>query len=86
MSNSARSGASRHLWRRWWIPAAVTGAGGGAVAVWSDEILMLAEEIVGLILLSIMAGCIYLLDIRMFRSRMPRQEDMGKTEDQRVRS
>ena len=81
MSNSDRTSASRHLWRRWWKPVALAGAGGAAMAVWVDEILKFAEEIIGLILLPIMAGCIYLLDILMFRSRMPRQEDLRKPDD-----
>ncbi len=85
MSNSGKTEASRRLWRRWWKPAAITGAGGAAVAVWCDEILMFAEEIIGLILLPILAGCIYLLDTLMFRSRMPRQEDAGNPYDQEAR-
>lgn len=85
MSNSGKIKASRRLWRRWWKPAAITGAGGAAVAVWYDEILMFAEEIIGLVLLPILAGCIYLLDILMFRSRMPRQEDAGNPNNPRAR-
>ncbi len=75
MPNSDKSGVNRRLWRRWWKPVAATGVGGAAVAVWIDEILVFAEEIIGLLLLPIMAGAIYLLDILMFRSRMPRPDD-----------
>ncbi len=85
MSNSERTSVGRRPWRRWWKPVAVAGAGGAAVAVWIDEILMFAEEIIGLILLPIMAGCIYLLDILMFRSRMPRQEDLRNPDNKEAR-
>ncbi len=64
------------FWRRWWQPAVVAGAGGGAAAVWFDEIWVYAEEILGLILLPILASVIFLLNILMFRSRMPREEDL----------
>ncbi len=74
MSNPAKPLAARPAWRRMWKPAAMAGAGGTVIAVWLDEILLYADEIIGLVLLPIMAGVIYLLDILMFRSRMPRQE------------
>jgi hypothetical protein len=56
----------------------VTGAGGTAVAVWLEEILLFGQEILALISLPVIAGAIYLLDILIFRSRMPRREDMEK--------
>lgn len=62
--------------RRLWKPAAVTGAGGTALALWLDEIVMFGEEILALIFLPIMAGVIYLLDILIFKARMPRREDL----------
>ena len=62
--------------RRIWKPAAITGAGGTAVAIWFEEILMFSQEILALIFLPILAGVIYLLDIFMFNSRMPRREDL----------
>jgi hypothetical protein len=57
-----------------WKPVAVTGVGGTAITLWLDEIVMFAEEILGLIFLFIMAGLIYLLDILMFKSVMPKKE------------
>lgn len=69
--------ASRFLkFRRLWKPVAVTGAGCTAVAVWFDEILLFWQEILALIFLPIMAGVIYLLDILIFRSRMPKRDDL----------
>lgn len=67
--------------RRLWKPLAVTGAGGTAVAVWFDEILLFGQEILGLIFLPIIAGTIYLLDIFIFRSRMPKREDLNNPID-----
>ena len=65
--------------RRIWKPAAITGAGGTAVAIWFEEILMFSQEILALIFLPIMAGVIYLLDISIFKSRLPCREDMEQT-------
>ena len=76
MLNHAKPASGHPTWRGWWKPTAVGGAGGIAIAVWLDEILLFAEEILGLILLPIMAGVIYLLDILMFRARLPKEEDI----------
>jgi hypothetical protein len=68
--------------RRLWKPAAISGAGGTAIALWLDEILIFGEEILALIFLPILAGVIYLLDILIFKSRMPRREDLNNPTDQ----
>ena len=62
--------------RRLWKPVAVTGAGGTAIAYWFEDIVMFGDEILALIILPILAGVIYLLDILIFKSRVPRREDM----------
>ena len=67
--------------RRFWKPLAVTGAGGTAAAVWFEEILLFGQEILGVIFLPIIAGVIYLLDIFIFRSRMPKREDLNDSID-----
>ena len=72
---------SRKTYAGLWKPAAVTGAGGTAVAIWFDEIMLFAEEILALIFLPILAGVIYLLDIFIFKSRMPKREDLTNTND-----
>jgi len=76
MSNYPKSAPHFLLFRRLWKPALATGAGGAVTAIWIDEIVILAEEILALISLPIMAGVIYLLDILIFKSRMPRHEDL----------
>ncbi|HEY9076283.1 MAG TPA: hypothetical protein VIO61_07050 [Anaerolineaceae bacterium] len=55
--------------RRFWKPATVIGAGGVTMAAWFEEIVIYAEEILTLILLPLMAGVIYLLNLLAFRSR-----------------
>jgi hypothetical protein len=77
MSNLPRSTSRPSPLRRFWKPVAITGAGSTAVAIWLDEIMLFAEEIVGLIILPILAGIIYLLDILIFKSRMPKREDLS---------
>ncbi len=83
MPNTQNPAGPHPAWRKLWKPAVVTGASGTAIVVWLDEIVMYAEEILGLILLPIMAGAIFLLDILMFRSRMPRQEDLEQSDKPR---
>ena len=77
MSHTRRSSIFRRLWK----PTVVTGAWGTAITVWFEEIMLYAEEILSLIFLSIMAGVIYLLNIFIFNSRMPRREDYQNSKD-----
>jgi 4-amino-4-deoxy-L-arabinose transferase-like glycosyltransferase len=73
------------IFQRLWKPAAVTGAGGTAIAIWFDEIALFADEILALIFLPILAGVIYLLDIFIFKSRLPRREDLDTHNDKGTR-
>ena len=68
--------ASIRKYAKLWKPAATIGTGGTAIAIWFDEIVMFGAEILALIFLPILAGVIYLLDILIFRSRIPRREDL----------
>jgi hypothetical protein len=68
--------------QRWWKPAAVTGVSGTTIAIWFEELLAFGTEILALIFLPILAGVIYLLDILIFKSRMPRREDLETPTDQ----
>ena len=76
MPNNSLSSSHAPLVRRLRKPAAITSAGSVATALWFDEIMAFGEEILALIFLALMAGVIYLLDILMFKSRMPRRQDM----------
>jgi len=76
MTNQSTNIPRFHSLRRLWKPAAITGAGGTAIAIWFEELIAFGTEILALIFLPILAGVIYLLDIFMFKSRMPRREDL----------
>ena len=56
-------------------------ARGTAIVIWFEEIAIFAQDILALIFLPILAGAVYLLDIFIFRSRMPRREDLNKVID-----
>jgi len=73
---------SRRKYARFWKPAVVTGAGGTAIAVWFEEIIAFGTEILALILLPILAGISFLLDILIFKSRLPRREDVETPSNQ----
>jgi hypothetical protein len=81
MSNHPTPSSRYPILRRFWKPAIVTGAGGTAVAVWVEEIVMFGEGILALIFLPILASVVYLLDILIFKSRMPQREDVKNTKD-----
>jgi len=59
-----------------WKPLAITGAGGAAAAVWTEELARYTEELLALVFLPIMAGVIYLLDLFIFKSRMFKPADL----------
>lgn len=66
------------VFRRFWKPVAAIGAGGTAGVVWLEEMMLYAEEILGLILLPIIAGMFYLFNILAFNSRLPKRDDLKK--------
>ena len=76
MSNSQKPVLGLPMFRRFWKPIAATGAGGTAIVIWFEEMLLFVQDILALIFLPILAGIIYLLNIFAFRSRMPRREDL----------
>lgn len=81
---SRPSRVSRMKIVRWlWKPAVATAAGSTAVAVWLDEIVLYAEEILGLILLPIMGGLIYLFDNYLFGCTRPRPADLKPRPERR---
>jgi hypothetical protein len=78
MSNHTIRSTRFPLYRRLWKPAVVTGAGATSVVIWFEEIMLYVEEILALVFLPLLAGVIYLLDIFIFKSCMPRREDLDK--------
>lgn len=61
--------------RRLWKPVVGTTAGGTAIAFWFEEILIFGEEILALIFFTIVGGLMYLFNLQIFKSEMPRRED-----------
>lgn len=66
--------------RRFWKPVAITGAGGTATVIWFEEIILYAEAILAVIFLPVLAGVIYLLNHFIFKSHMPRPDDLHTAE------
>ena len=76
MSNSPIAPTRFRTLRRLWMPVAATGAGSAAIAAWFDEVVSHALELLGLLLLPVLAGVIYLMDILIFKSRTPDSKDI----------
>ncbi|MDO9300700.1 MAG: hypothetical protein Q7T89_04915 [Anaerolineales bacterium] len=62
--------------RKLWKPAVATGAGGTTLVIWFEEIIAIAADFIGVILLTILGGLICLFDHFVFKSRIPRCEDL----------
>jgi len=61
--------------RRFWKPAAAITAGGAALVTWFEEIIATAVEFIGVIIMFIMAGVIYLFNIYVFKSAASKADD-----------
>ncbi len=62
--------------RRIWSTVGLVGIGGLLIAVWFTEVVLHAQEVLGLILLVLMAGVIISLHLLIFRScNLPREDD-----------
>jgi hypothetical protein len=64
--------------RKLWKPAVATGAGGTTLAIWFEEIIAFTADFIGVIVISLMAGLIYLFKTYVFKSAMPRSDDIKK--------
>jgi hypothetical protein len=76
MSNQSHSVSRFPLTRKFWKPAIVTGAGGTTLVIWFEEIIAFATDFIGVILLTVLGGLICLFDNFIFKSRIPRREDL----------
>ena len=79
MSNHPSSVSRFPIFRRLWKPALATGAGSTTLVIWFEEMMIFAAEIIGVILLTILGGLICLFDHFIFKSHMPRREDLHDT-------
>jgi hypothetical protein len=64
--------------RKLWKPAVASGAGGTTLAIWFEEILAFAADFIGVIVISLMAGLIYLYKTYVFKSAIPGSDDLKK--------
>ena len=79
MSNHPHSVSRSSRLRKLWKPVVVSGAGGTTLVVWFEEIMAFAVEITGVILVTILGVLICLFDNFVFKSRIPRREDLQDT-------
>ena len=79
MSNQSHSVSRFPLVRKFWKPAVATGAGGTTLIIWFEEVIAFATDFIGVILLTILGGLICLFDNLIFKSRIPRREDLQDT-------
>jgi len=85
MSNHPHPVSRSSRLRKLWKPAITTGAGGTTLAIWFEEVMAFAVEIIGVILLAILGGLICLFDHFVFKSRIPRREDLQDTTNNGVK-
>lgn len=71
--------------RKLWKPALVSGAGGTTLVIWFEEIIAFAADFIGVILLTILGALICLFDNFVFKSRIPRREDLQDTNNNGVK-
>jgi hypothetical protein len=85
MSNQPRPVSRFPGFRKLWKPAVVTGAGGTTLVIWFEEIIVFAADFIGVILLTVLGALICLFDNFIFKSRIPRQEDLQDTTNKGVK-
>ncbi len=68
MSDSSKMRTKHYFLRRFWKPVAVTGAGGTAVAIWFEEFLGFASDLIGLLLLPILTAILYIFNHFLFKT------------------
>lgn len=71
--------------RQLWKPIVGTTAGGTAITLWFEEILIFGEEILALIFFAIVGGLMYLFNLLVFKSEMPQREDFDNKNDNGVK-
>ena len=78
MNHTPSSGSRPRRWKRWIPPATGIGAGGAILVIWYEEVAAFVTEFIGVIVLPILAGVIYLFNICLFKSAKPKADDMKK--------
>jgi hypothetical protein len=78
MTQNPLSGSRTRRWRRWGPPAAATGVAGTSLAIWFEEVAAFVTEFIGVILLPVLAGVIFLFNHYIFKSATPKANDIKK--------
>ena len=79
MSNHPHPVSRFPHFRKLWKPAVASGAGGTTLALWFEEIVAIAADFIGVIVISLMAALIYLYKTYVFKSAMPGSDDLKKS-------
>ncbi len=58
------------------LPTAAIGIAGTALVIWVEEVSAFVSEFLGVILLPVMAGVIYLFNNYIFKSATPKASDI----------
>jgi hypothetical protein len=85
MSNQLHPVSRSSVFRRFWKPVAATGAGGTSLVIWFEEVIAFATDFIGVILLTVLGGLICLFNNFIFKSRIPRREDLQDTKHNGVK-
>lgn len=75
MNPTQSSGPRGRNWKRWTLPTTAAGAGGTAVVLWFEELMLLALEFIGVIFMLILAIPLFLFNHLVFKSAMFKPED-----------
>ena len=86
MSNQPHAVSRFSSLRKFWKPAVATGAGSTTLVIWFEEIIAYAADFIGVILLTVLGGLICLFDNFVFKSRIPRRDDLQDTNNQGVKN
>jgi len=78
MNQNPSSGSRPKRWKRWIPPVTVVGAGGTSLAIWFEEVTAFLTEFIGVIMLPVLAGVVYLFNVYIFKSAKPKADDMKK--------
>jgi hypothetical protein len=82
MSNQTQPVSRFPRLRKFWKPAVATSAGGMTLIIWFEEIMAFVADFIGVILLAILGGLVCLFDNFIFKSHIPKREDMENIHDQ----
>lgn len=75
MSNKPGSGDAPRRWRRWFAPTTGIGAVITSLIIWLEELIALLAEFIGVILIPLMAGLIFIFNHIVFKSAMPKKDE-----------